>query len=197
MLAPAHASATRPASAPLPHALGLGTALLLYSCCTPHHPSAAQDLEGRPEEVKASASGRHETLVFKQTVANFEPLYKRLKQRQIDPVMREGLWMMVESMLARNYLAALDVYLRWGLGWGVVCMVSVLLCTAPGPAGLVPRVGGAGLGCVYCRAGALWERWSHAGSWVCYCMCAGVCHYCMCAGVCHYCMCAGVCHYCM
>lgn len=61
--------------------------------------------------------------MFKQTVANFEPLYKRLKQRQIDPVMREGLWMMVESMLARNYLAALDVYLRWGAGaWcRVVC----------------------------------------------------------------------------
>jgi hypothetical protein len=84
--------------------------------CTPGHHARhllpPQDLEGRPEEVKASGPGRQATLTFKQTKANFEPLHRRLKLRQIGPEMRAGLWMMVESMRDRNYLAAYDVYLR-------------------------------------------------------------------------------------
>jgi hypothetical protein len=70
-------------------------------------------MEARPEEVQASGPGRQETLTFKQTKQNFDPLHRRLKLRQIDPEMRAGLWMMVESMRDRNYLAAYDVYLRW------------------------------------------------------------------------------------
>eukprot|EP00878_Enallax_costatus_P018820 GHUV01019835.1.p1 GENE.GHUV01019835.1~~GHUV01019835.1.p1 ORF type:complete len:332 (+),score=137.42 GHUV01019835.1:529-1524(+) len=41
------------------------------------------DLEARSEEVKQSGPGYHATLVFKQSMTYFEPLYERLQKRQL------------------------------------------------------------------------------------------------------------------
>lgn len=74
------------------------------------------DLEARPEEVKMTGAGHQATLVFKQSMTYFEPLYERLKRRQLDDELKVGLWMLVEHMRDRNYLAANDVYLKLAIG---------------------------------------------------------------------------------
>lgn len=74
------------------------------------------DLEGRPEDVKMSGAGHQATLVFKQSMTYFEPLYERLKRRQLEDELKVGLWMLVEHMRDRNYLAANDVYLKLAIG---------------------------------------------------------------------------------
>eukprot|EP00879_Flechtneria_rotunda_P006324 GHRR01006647.1.p1 GENE.GHRR01006647.1~~GHRR01006647.1.p1 ORF type:complete len:438 (+),score=173.03 GHRR01006647.1:204-1517(+) len=75
-----------------------------------------EDLEARNEEVKQSGAGHQATLVFKQSMSYFEPLFERLKKRQIVEELKVGLWIMVQHMAERNYLAANDVYLKLAIG---------------------------------------------------------------------------------
>ncbi|KXZ43587.1 hypothetical protein GPECTOR_86g380 [Gonium pectorale] len=74
------------------------------------------DLERRPDEVKESNSGMQATFAFKQTARNMEPLYDRLRNRQITDELLTGLWMMVQAMRNRNYLHANDIYLKLAIG---------------------------------------------------------------------------------
>ena len=75
-----------------------------------------EDLERRPEDVKDSGSGRHATLLFRQTMQYLEPLYHRLKYRLLHEDLMTGLWMIVEAMRDRNYLHANDIYLKLAIG---------------------------------------------------------------------------------
>ncbi|GFR49881.1 hypothetical protein Agub_g11985, partial [Astrephomene gubernaculifera] len=74
------------------------------------------DLERRPDEVKDCSSGIQATFAFKQTARNMEPLYDRLRNRQITDELLTGLWMMVQAMRNRNYLHANDIYLKLAIG---------------------------------------------------------------------------------
>ncbi|GLI69856.1 hypothetical protein VaNZ11_014573 [Volvox africanus] len=74
------------------------------------------DLERRPDVVKDSSSGIQATFAFKQTARNMEPLYDRLRNRQITDELLTGLWMMVQAMRNRNYLHANDIYLKLAIG---------------------------------------------------------------------------------
>ncbi|WIA14842.1 hypothetical protein OEZ85_001561 [Tetradesmus obliquus] len=75
-----------------------------------------EDLEARSEEVKQSGMGHTNTMVFKQSMTYLEPLYERLRKRQLVEELKVGLWVMVQLMAERNYLAANDVYLKLAIG---------------------------------------------------------------------------------
>ncbi|KAJ9529846.1 hypothetical protein QJQ45_022253 [Haematococcus lacustris] len=75
-----------------------------------------EDLDRRPESVKATASGYQASLTFAQTAKYLEPLFERLKHRALHEELRAGLWMMVTGMRDRNYLYANDLYLRLAIG---------------------------------------------------------------------------------
>jgi pre-mRNA-splicing factor 18 len=74
------------------------------------------DLEARSDEAKASAAGHHATVVYRQSMKFFEPLWRALDTRTIEDELKVGLWMMVDAMRQRNYLAANDVYLKLAIG---------------------------------------------------------------------------------
>ncbi|GAX85653.1 hypothetical protein CEUSTIGMA_g13068.t1 [Chlamydomonas eustigma] len=75
-----------------------------------------EDLDRRPLEVLNSGSGHQTSLMFRQTMKYFEPLYDRLKHRGLHVELRAGLWMMVSAMKERNYLQANDIYLKLAIG---------------------------------------------------------------------------------
>lgn len=74
------------------------------------------DLEARPDEAKASGPGHQATMVYKQSMRFMEPLWKSLDTKTLDDELKVGLWMMVQYMRDRNYLAANDVYLKLAIG---------------------------------------------------------------------------------
>jgi hypothetical protein len=71
------------------------------------------DLEGRPEEVKASATGRQADIRYKETMEYLRPLFIRLKGRSLHPEMLAGIKLVVEAMRDRNYLYANKVVCVW------------------------------------------------------------------------------------
>ncbi|KAF6246112.1 Prp18 domain-containing protein [Scenedesmus sp. NREL 46B-D3] len=75
-----------------------------------------EDLEARSEEVKQSGMGHTNTMVFQQSMTYLEPLYERLRRRQLVEELKVGLWVMIQLMAERNYLAANDVYLKLAIG---------------------------------------------------------------------------------
>ena len=74
------------------------------------------DLEARSDEAKASGAGHQATMVYKQSMRFLEPLWRALEARSLEDELRVGLWMMVQHMRDRNYLAANDVYLKLAIG---------------------------------------------------------------------------------
>jgi hypothetical protein len=69
-----------------------------------------------PRFVAVRVAGTQTTLAFRQTARNMEPLYDRLRNRQLTGELLTGLWMMVQSMRNRNYLHANDIYLKLAIG---------------------------------------------------------------------------------
>ncbi|KAI8464645.1 MAG: Prp18 domain-containing protein [Monoraphidium minutum] len=74
------------------------------------------DLEARSDEAKASGPGHQATMVYRQSMRFMEPLWKQLEARTMEDELKVGLWMMVQAMAERNYLAANDVYLKLAIG---------------------------------------------------------------------------------
>lgn len=54
----------------------------------------------------------------------FKPLYRQLKNDNVPPEMKAGLWMIIEATLQRNYLSAYDIYMHLAIGIADVRLVA-------------------------------------------------------------------------
>lgn len=82
------------------------------------------DLDARQPEVAQSGPGQQARLLFDQTMTFFQPLFRRLTQRELGAEIKAGLWLMVGAIRDRNYLQASDIYMKMSIG------------TAPWPIGV-------------------------------------------------------------
>ena len=46
----------------------------------------------------------------------FKPMFRQLKQGSMVPEMKAGLWMIMQSIQERNYLAGYDIFMRLAIG---------------------------------------------------------------------------------
>lgn len=60
--------------------------------------------------------------MFEQTMNFFKPLYRQLRSGTVVPEMKAGLWMIIEAILQRNYLAAYDIYMHLAIGTTHACL---------------------------------------------------------------------------
>ena len=76
-------------------------------------PSCCQNLLPTQQPLRA---GVQATLMFQQTMAFFKPMYRQLKHGTMVPEMKAGLWMILQNIMDRNYLAGYDIFMRLAIG---------------------------------------------------------------------------------
>ena len=54
--------------------------------------------------------------MFRETMLFFKPMFRQLKQGTMVPEMKAGLWMILQSIQERNYLAGYDIFMRLAIG---------------------------------------------------------------------------------
>ncbi|GMH44048.1 hypothetical protein BSKO_11982 [Bryopsis sp. KO-2023] len=74
------------------------------------------DLDARSTEASETRSGHQASMSFWQNMKWMEPLFERLKKRQLPDDTVAGLWMIVEAMKDRNYQYGYEVYLKLAIG---------------------------------------------------------------------------------
>jgi hypothetical protein len=99
-----------------------------------------QDLQSRPQDVIASASGRQADVRYRETQEYLRPLYSRLKNRSLEPALLAGIKLIIDLMRQRNYLHAYKVYMGVAIGnapTALFRLLEMLDAGAPHPAAII------------------------------------------------------------
>eukprot|EP01018_Ginkgo_biloba_P012667 Gb_09584 [translate_table: standard] len=88
-----------------------------------------QELEDRPEAEKTTGRGKSMVATFKQCARYLKPLFKFCRKRCLPDDIRQALLVVVECCMKRDYLAAMDQYIKLAIGnapWPIgVTMVGI------------------------------------------------------------------------
>ncbi|XP_031474031.1 uncharacterized protein LOC116246340 [Nymphaea colorata] len=88
-----------------------------------------QELEQRPESEKRTAKGKSMVATFKQCARYLNPLFKFCRKRVLPDDIRQALRVVVDCCMERDYLAAMDQYIKLAIGnapWPIgVTMVGI------------------------------------------------------------------------
>ncbi len=74
------------------------------------------ELVFKPEEYLKSAEGKQELGMMKQCEKNVSPLYKLLKKSNVNAEILDGLYLIVQYSLMKEYVRAHDKYLELAIG---------------------------------------------------------------------------------
>ncbi|KAI4301249.1 hypothetical protein L6164_034544 [Bauhinia variegata] len=88
-----------------------------------------QELDEKPESEKRTARGKSMVATFKQCARYLNPLFKFCRKKVLPDDIRQALLLMVECCMKRDYLAAMDHYIKLAIGnapWPIgVTMVGI------------------------------------------------------------------------
>ncbi|BBN06091.1 pre-mRNA-splicing factor 18 [Marchantia polymorpha subsp. ruderalis] len=88
-----------------------------------------QELEDRPEAEKRTGRGKSIVATFKQCARYLKPLFKMCRKRMLPDDIRQALMIVVNCCLKRDYLTAMDQYIKLAIGnapWPIgVTMVGI------------------------------------------------------------------------
>lgn len=88
-----------------------------------------QELNEMPDSEKRTAKGKSMVATFKQCARYLNPLFKFCRKKVLPDDIRQALLLMVECCMKRDYLAAMDHYIRLAIGnapWPIgVTMVGI------------------------------------------------------------------------
>uniref|UniRef100_A0A0D6QV10 Pre-mRNA-splicing factor 18 n=1 Tax=Araucaria cunninghamii TaxID=56994 RepID=A0A0D6QV10_ARACU len=88
-----------------------------------------QELEDRPEAEKRTGRGKSMVATFKQCARYLKPLFKFCRKKCLPDDIRQALLVVVECCMKRDYLAAMDQYIKLAIGnapWPIgVTMVGI------------------------------------------------------------------------
>ncbi|GKU86577.1 hypothetical protein SLEP1_g1089 [Rubroshorea leprosula] len=88
-----------------------------------------QELDELPEAEKRTAKGKSMVATFKQCARYLNPLFKFCRKKVLPDDIRQALLLVVECCMKRDYLAAMDHYIRMAIGnapWPIgVTMVGI------------------------------------------------------------------------
>eukprot|EP00271_Cylindrocystis_brebissonii_P014215 TRINITY_DN35499_c0_g1_i1.p1 TRINITY_DN35499_c0_g1~~TRINITY_DN35499_c0_g1_i1.p1 ORF type:complete len:418 (+),score=96.53 TRINITY_DN35499_c0_g1_i1:364-1617(+) len=88
-----------------------------------------KELDERPEAEKRTQQGRSIFATYRQCARYLDPLFRMCRRKQLYDDIREALLFMVDSCLRRDYLAAMDKYIKLAIGnapWPIgVTMVGI------------------------------------------------------------------------
>ncbi|XP_008801706.2 pre-mRNA-splicing factor 18-like [Phoenix dactylifera] len=88
-----------------------------------------QELEEMPEAEKRTAKGKFMVATFNQCARYLNPLFKMCRKKTLSDDIRRGLLVVVECCMKRDYLAAMDQYIKLAIGnapWPIgVTMVGI------------------------------------------------------------------------
>ncbi|ERN06338.1 hypothetical protein AMTRI_Chr06g191510 [Amborella trichopoda] len=88
-----------------------------------------QELEEMPEAEKRTGKGKAMVATFKQCARYLNPLFKFCRKKVLPDDIRQALLVVVECCMKRNYLAAMDQYIKLAIGnapWPIgVTMVGI------------------------------------------------------------------------
>ncbi|RDX80629.1 Pre-mRNA-splicing factor 18, partial [Mucuna pruriens] len=88
-----------------------------------------QELREMPEAEKRTAKGKSMVATFKQCARYLNPLFKFCRKKVLPDDIRQALLLMVECCMKRDYLAAMDHYIKLAIGnapWPIgVTMVGI------------------------------------------------------------------------
>ncbi|KAM4553525.1 pre-mRNA-splicing factor 18 isoform 2-T2 [Fundulus diaphanus] len=89
----------------------------------------AKDLNSREDHVKRSVQGKVASATHSQTESYLEPLFKKLRKKNLPPDIKESITDIIKFMLEREYVQANDAYLQMAIGnapWPIgVTMVGI------------------------------------------------------------------------
>ncbi|TRY62418.1 hypothetical protein DNTS_031826 [Danionella cerebrum] len=89
----------------------------------------AKDLNSREDHVKRSVQGKLASATQKQTEAYLEPLFRKLRKKNLPGDIKESITDIIKFMLEREYVKANDAYLQMAIGnapWPIgVTMVGI------------------------------------------------------------------------
>ncbi|XP_014496315.1 pre-mRNA-splicing factor 18 [Vigna radiata var. radiata] len=88
-----------------------------------------QELHEKPESEKRTAKGKSMVATFKQCARYLNPLFKFCRKKVLPDDIRQALLVVVECCMKRDYLAAMDHYIKLAIGnapWPIgVTMVGI------------------------------------------------------------------------
>ncbi|KAK7336762.1 hypothetical protein VNO77_17309 [Canavalia gladiata] len=88
-----------------------------------------QELREMPEAEKRTAKGKSMVATFKQCARYLHPLFKFCRKKVLPDDIRQALMLVVECCMKRDYLAAMDHYIKLAIGnapWPIgVTMVGI------------------------------------------------------------------------
>ncbi|CAK7346577.1 unnamed protein product [Dovyalis caffra] len=88
-----------------------------------------QELDDKPDAEKRTAKGKSMVATFKQCARYLNPLFGFCRKKVLPSDIRQGLLLMVECCMKRDYLAAMDHYIKLAIGnapWPIgVTMVGI------------------------------------------------------------------------
>ncbi|GLU07551.1 hypothetical protein SLE2022_245060 [Rubroshorea leprosula] len=88
-----------------------------------------QELDELPEAEKRTAKGKSMVATFKQCARYLNPLFKFCRKKVLPDDIRQALLLVVECCMKRDYLAAMDHYIKMAIGnapWPIgVTMVGI------------------------------------------------------------------------
>ncbi|XP_061367001.1 uncharacterized protein LOC133310123 [Gastrolobium bilobum] len=88
-----------------------------------------QELQEMPESEKRTAKGKSMVATFKQCARYLNPLFKFCRKKVLPDDIRRALLVVVECCMKRDYLAAMDQYIKMAIGnapWPIgVTMVGI------------------------------------------------------------------------
>ncbi|KAK4281172.1 hypothetical protein QN277_012696 [Acacia crassicarpa] len=88
-----------------------------------------QELNEMPESEKRTAKGKSMVATFKQCARYLNPLFKFCRKKVLPDDIRQALMIVVECCMKRDYLAAMDHYIKLAIGnapWPIgVTMVGI------------------------------------------------------------------------
>ncbi|KAK7285335.1 hypothetical protein RJT34_20103 [Clitoria ternatea] len=88
-----------------------------------------QELHEMPEAEKRTAKGKSMVATFKQCARYLNPLFKFCRKKVLPDDIRQALMLVVECCMKRDYLAAMDHYIKMAIGnapWPIgVTMVGI------------------------------------------------------------------------
>ncbi|XP_022960193.1 pre-mRNA-splicing factor 18-like [Cucurbita moschata] len=88
-----------------------------------------QELDEMPEAEKRTAKGKSMVATFKQCARYLHPLFKFCRKKILPDDIRQALLVVVECCMKRDYLAAMDQYIKMAIGnapWPIgVTMVGI------------------------------------------------------------------------
>ncbi|XP_057417532.1 uncharacterized protein LOC130711805 [Lotus japonicus] len=88
-----------------------------------------QELHEMPEAQRRTAKGKSNVATFKQCARYLNPLFRFCRKKVLGDDIRQALMLMVDCCMKRDYLAAMDHYIRLAIGnapWPIgVTMVGI------------------------------------------------------------------------